>query len=436
MRRALRAAGRAAAAAVLFLAMATPPAAAQPPLTPIEDILYKADGSRFNGQLEIQWKSFEASDNSNIATHLLNVRVVNGLLRVRLVPTTDASPGAFYAVKYISDGRIQFSEFWNVPPSPTQVRVRDIRLAVPPGVVLPPGGSTSVQISDVVGLTNELEIRPTKGLNYTVSRAAIINPSGEIEGAAGAPEDCVRVDGTSGPCGTGGGGGFAPTFVDGETPNGAVNGSNNTFALAQPPTPASSLEVYRNGLLQRSGVDYTLTGSTITFLTGATPQTGDLLLTFYRVQAPPGQSFVTVLCSGAGSATSGTAPTSLGACVVPANTLLPGDRVEIAADYSHEGTTTGFAFEVRWGATSVLTRPAPAGEGLATVRVQAAISNPTNYLTFESWGTSLVLAVGATTSAPDLTQPLTINFLGNMSGATAETVTLRGFRVLRFGTSQ
>jgi hypothetical protein len=432
MHRALRAVRGLAAAAVFSIPVAT----AQPPLTPIEDILYKADGTRFNGQLEIQWKSFEAADTSNIATHQLNVRIVNGLLRVRLVPTTNATPGAHYVVRYVSDGRIQFTEYWGVPPSTAAVRVREVRLAAAPGIVVSPSGSTTIQITDVAGLVNELEIRPVKGLNYTTSRAAIINASGEIEGAAGAAEECVRVDGSSGPCGSGGGGGPAATFVDGESPGGAIDGSNNTFTLVNTPSPAGSLELYRNGLLQKSGLDFSITGSTITFLTGATPQPGDMLLAFYRVQPPAGQSFVSVLCSGSGSATSGTTPTSLGSCLVPANTLVPGDRVEIALDFSHEGAATGFAFEIRWGSTTVATRTAPAGEALATVRVHSAIGNPTNYLSFESWGTTLAQAVGATTSAPDLTQPLTIDLLGRMTSATSETVTLRGYRVVRFGTSQ
>ena len=38
---------------------------AQPPLTLIQDVLYKADGSRFNGFVQISWNSFEAGDTSN-----------------------------------------------------------------------------------------------------------------------------------------------------------------------------------------------------------------------------------------------------------------------------------------------------------------------------------------------------------------------------------
>ncbi len=38
-------------------------------------------------------------------------------------------------------------------------------------------------------------------------------------------------------------------FVDQQTPTGAINGVNAVFTLSQTPSPTTSLEVYRNGLL-------------------------------------------------------------------------------------------------------------------------------------------------------------------------------------------
>ncbi len=72
-------------------------------------------------------------------------------------------------------------------------------------------------------------------------------------------------------------------FVDAETPGGTVNGTNATFTLANTPVSSTSLSLFRNGLLQSVGVDYTLSGMTITFLTGAIPQANDILLASYRV---------------------------------------------------------------------------------------------------------------------------------------------------------
>src|SRR5262249_24073065 len=70
---------------------------AGPPLTTIQDVLYKADGSRFNGILTIGWNSFQASDNSTIVTQSATVKVVDGNLRVQLVPSATATPAGVYS---------------------------------------------------------------------------------------------------------------------------------------------------------------------------------------------------------------------------------------------------------------------------------------------------------------------------------------------------
>jgi hypothetical protein len=69
-------------------------------------------------------------------------------------------------------------------------------------------------------------------------------------------------------------------FVTRETPTGAINGSNTSFGLANTPV-AGSESVFLNGILQEpgSGNDYTITGSTITYLTA--PVTGDRIRVSY-----------------------------------------------------------------------------------------------------------------------------------------------------------
>jgi hypothetical protein len=57
----------------------------------------------------------------------------------------------------------------------------------------------------------------------------------------------------------------APNFSDNETPFGTINGSNDTFTLAHAPNPAMSLILILNGQVQTQGVEYTLSGATITF---------------------------------------------------------------------------------------------------------------------------------------------------------------------------
>lgn len=94
------------------------------------------------------------------------------------------------------------------------------------------------------------------------------------------PNDATKfLDGT-GTYSTPGGGGGGAVFVDDEVPAGAIDGANVTYLLANTPTPAASLELYLNGLLQRRGTDYTLVTATITFVVA--PATGDNLFAFYR----------------------------------------------------------------------------------------------------------------------------------------------------------
>jgi hypothetical protein len=73
-----------------------------------------------------------------------------------------------------------------------------------------------------------------------------------------------------------------PNFADEETPVGATNGSNAVFSLAHTPNPAASLILIRNGLVMKQGMDYTVSGSTVTFSGAAIPQSGDTIQVFYR----------------------------------------------------------------------------------------------------------------------------------------------------------
>ncbi len=75
----------------------------------------------------------------------------------------------------------------------------------------------------------------------------------------------------------------ASNFVDNEVPAGTINGANATFTLANTPV-AGTEHLFKNGLRQTSGAgnDYTISGLTITFLSGNIPQTGDALICDYR----------------------------------------------------------------------------------------------------------------------------------------------------------
>lgn len=62
------------------------------------------------------------------------------------------------------------------------------------------------------------------------------------------------------------GGTVIADYVTSETPSGTVDGSNDTFTLAD--TPIGFVHVYVNGVLyEGGGDDYTLTTATIVFVT-------------------------------------------------------------------------------------------------------------------------------------------------------------------------
>jgi hypothetical protein len=317
-----------------------------------------------------------------------------------------------------------------VPSSVQPLRVRDVRIAT----TLSAGADTippTVQESDIAGLISDLGARPLKGPGYAAGRVAFVNTIGAMETVTGAPTDCVRVDGTSGPCG-----GAQSGFVDGDTPAGVVDGANTAFALSAVPNPASSVTVYRNGMLQQSGQDFTLSGNQIQFVTAATPQPGDTLVASYRLSGSADdtpQLFPNpqVLCSGLGAATNSSTLASIGTCTIPAGFLTAGDRVEIRFDLDHAGTAGGFSFEVHWGATTVLTRNASALDAQATGRADAALTAAGAQLSHQSWGAALAFAAGVGKSTDDYTAGVTVDFQA-MTVQSAETVTLANFTVVRF----
>lgn len=273
------------AALAALLAWGAVCALAAPPLTLIHDTLYRADGTPFAGTAVISWTSFVASDGTSIPQGSLTVPIAGGLIRIRLVPGTSANPSINYTVKFVTGGSTLFTDVWSVPPSAAPLEIRQVRVSSQSGPTQPPPPSSGdLQITDVEGLEAELAARMVRSPLLQANRAAIINANGELTSAAGNATDCVRADGTTGPCG--GGGGSLPLLVDGETPVGTVNGSNAVFTLNYGPSPVTSLRLYRNGILLKEGVDFTLTGNTITFLTAAIPAAGDVLQAGYRAPLP------------------------------------------------------------------------------------------------------------------------------------------------------
>ncbi|MGA7235773.1 MAG: hypothetical protein WBY44_08840 [Bryobacteraceae bacterium] len=411
-------------------------AAAAPTLTTIQDVLYKADGTRFNGTLSISWSSFQSADDSDIVMQTSTIKVIDGNLRVQLVPSSTAAPAIVYTVTYNSDGRVQFQENWSVPPSATPLRIRDVRVAASGNAGNSSSGNdttAAISESQVTGLIADLGARPIKGPALAAGRTAIVDASGLIESATGNATDCVHVDGSSGPCGGG-----TPTFVDGDLPSGIVDGNNATFALAAVPAPATSLSVYRNGVLQKVSADYTAAGNSIQFVAASTPQPGDTLLASYRTADSSGgvtstfsgYSTTQVLCSGAGATINSATLASLGTCTIPAGLLSQGDRIEIRFDYAHGGAAAGFSIETHWGGTTIVHRDAASTETLIAGRADAGVLASNAQLSSETWGTALAFSANTAVAGDAYSNGLTINFLGLVANS-GDSLTLNNFTVVR-----
>ena len=422
---------------ILASALWASAALAAPPLTTIQDVLYKADGTRFNGTVTVSWTSFQASDQSAIATQSTVVKIVDGNLRVQLVPTASATPAAYYTAKYDSDGRVQFTETWSVPVSTTPVRLRDVRVAATSSSTGAPSGDTgtggvSVPIpeADVTGLIADLASRPVKGAGFAAGRVAVVDSLGVLESATGSATDCMHVDGSSGVCG-----GAAAAFVDADTLTGIVDGSNTSFTLSNVPNPAASLAVHRNGMLDKASVDYTVSGAAIQFLTASVPQPGDTLLASYRIGGS-GSGGTTetypspqVLCGGTGGQTTGTAMASIGTCAIPGGLLASGDRVEIRFDLQHTGSAGGYTFAVQWGGTTVVQRAAAVGDTMVSGRAEAGIEASGAQLSQQTWGMVLTLVAGVAKATDAWASGITINFEAMV--AAGDTVALGGYSVVR-----
>lgn len=136
---------------------------------------------------------------------------------------------------------------------------------------------TSAKIADAAVTLAKLGALTTKGdiLGYSTTHARL---------AVGADGTFLKADSSqaTGLVWAAFSGLTTTNFVTSEVPSGTVDGSNTNFTLANTPT-AGTVKVYVNGVRMNpgSGNDYTISGNTLTFLTGAIPTTGDVLLADY-----------------------------------------------------------------------------------------------------------------------------------------------------------
>jgi uncharacterized protein YoxC len=302
-------------------------------LTQIQDTILNPNGTPFNGTAVITWNGYSSSGTGSISRLSASAQVYNGALSVLLVPTTNAAAGTYYSVVYSSsDGTVTWTEIWQVPPSSTPLTVGQVRQSSTEGSGNSGGQTTGggvqyatlpVAISQITGLSSDLSTINSSITSLTGqvnTLAATVNSTGslsslqstvtQLSGTVSTLNSTVSGLSTSTTSNTSAiatlnttttslsnavsaltatvnglsaGGSSNAVFVDAETPGGTLNGTNAAFTLANAPTPSTSLALYRNGLLQANGVDFTLAAAAITFAAASKPAAADILRAYYRV---------------------------------------------------------------------------------------------------------------------------------------------------------
>jgi hypothetical protein len=239
------------------------------------------------------------------------------------------------------------------------------------------------------------------------------------------------VDGSSGPCGA-----ELPQFIDAETPAGLVDGYNAAFKLSAAPDPPGSLTVYRNGMFQKSGVDYTTAGSTLTFVPAATPQPGDILVAGFRLgsggapQTDDAPGLVT-LCNLKGTQTLGTELEILGSCRIGAGLLRAGDRLDIRLETEHAGGSSGFIVAMKWNETSLLERGGVSSDALWSLRADAGIGETNAIVNWQASGTASLVQAGVASVTLDPATGGVLTIAGKLTNV-GDSLILRGLGVYRW----
>ncbi len=249
---------------------------AQSTLTQIQDTVYNPNGTPFNGTVVITWTGSSSPTGANPTPYSTSIKIYNGALSVLLTPSTSAVPAAYYLAVYNSnDGLISWTETWQVPSSATSVTLSQVRqTGSGTGTGTGTTGQGSVPISQVIGLTSYLNAITSSLTTLSSNLTSVNSTVNNLGNSVTTLTNLVNSLST---------GGANAVFVDAESPAGIMNGTNPAFTLAQAPLSAGVLMLFRNGVIQASGIDYTLSGNTITFGAGGIPQSGDILQAFYRI---------------------------------------------------------------------------------------------------------------------------------------------------------
>jgi hypothetical protein len=221
---------------LLILALALPSFAQ----VAINDTVSLADGTPWRGYVEISWPAFTTSSGTAVARGSRVVYVGSGSLAVTLYPNEGGAPTVAYTASFRGQSaRDTWTETWSLAVSPSVTTLGAVRRSstlkfypsqiiatgLAPGqlwlwngsawVAAYPASAASVAWGSITG---DPSAQADLAALFAAKMAAIAG-SGALRVQAGVPSlvpgsptDCVKVDGSSGACGTGPGGSGA--FVD------------------------------------------------------------------------------------------------------------------------------------------------------------------------------------------------------------------------------
>lgn len=163
--------------------------------------------------------------------------------------------------------------------------------------------------------------------------------------------------------GSGGGSGNSsatvPNFVYAEIPGGTINGTNTVFTINHPPN-AGTIALYKNGVRLNYTTDFTISGSTITFLTASLPVVGDILRVDYNWG---------IYTGGSGSGGSSSPVNSVAGAVGDISIPQLSPLISFSTNIITSPTQSFYVCDARTGTNSLTLNPAPANGETVHVRV-------------------------------------------------------------------
>lgn len=267
--------------------------------TRVLDVIYNGNGQRASGVLILEWPAYTTSTGKAIAGSRREIRISNGVVDFSIEPTIGATPGGVTITAKIAlvGTSVTSVERWNVPDV-TVTNLATLRLAPSSGAGQALAGLTweeetptgtkdgvntifMLQRGPLAGsldlYRNGLRYIPSVDYQFNALTRTITFQAGSILPQSSDSFRAKYMSGAGSIFAT-----SASNYVDAETPSGAINGINLAFQLTRVPSPPKSLVLIRNGIVLSPTVDFTLSGSTINFVTGAQPQTGDIIRAWYR----------------------------------------------------------------------------------------------------------------------------------------------------------